>query len=493
MNMIESVRLFLPEIFLSGIALVLLGVEAARPRRLRVWSLAGSIGALVMTVWMVTGVSGQGHAFNGMVVADPFSSFFKIVALMGGILVLLLSEKEKSLMGEFAGAYAALILLSVVGTMLLVSAEDFLMVFIGLELATLPLFVLTGFARRDLRSSEGAVKFFLMGALSSGLTVYGISLIYGLCGTTSFRCIREWFLSGSAVGEIAPLFLLGLLFVLAGFAFKLTLVPFHQWVPDAYEGAPTPVTAFFSISREAGVFVVLLRFFGGFIPISEAGLTEFFIVLSILTMTVGNLTAVRQENLKRLLAYSSVAHAGTILIGVVAGNVLGRQGVMLYALAYVLMSIGAFAVVIAVSRVRGSEDIRTVRGLARDDFPLALLMLFFLISLAGIPPTLGFWGKFYVYAAAVDAGMYGLVAAGLLNAVVAVYYYFRIVQQMFFRMPESASGFAAGEIGTVPSVSREAGWGIQAVAYGSVGAILFLGIFPQSVLSWIRLAMHWIP
>ncbi len=473
--MIESAKLLTPELIVSGAGLLLLGIEAFAGKRVKALSLGVAILSLVAALFALVSLFPQARVF-GLLVLDPFALFFKFVALVAAVLILLLSEKDSDLFGSQSGSYASLVLFSTVGVMFLASAEDLLMLFIGLELTTVPLFVLAGFTRSVERSSEGAMKFFLVGAFSTGLMLFGISYLYGLTGSTHFVMIRQWFTSPAFAANEA-LFLVGILFFLVGLAFKLSLVPFHQWTPDAYEGAPTPVTAFFSVSREAGVIVIMLRFFSDYVNQNLIGLTGLFAVLSILTMTVGNLAALRQDNLKRLLAYSSIAHAGTIFVGVVAGNQLGREGAMLYSLTYFLMNVGAFSIVAIVSRLRNSDEIIAVQGLAKENFPLAFLMLFFLLSLAGIPPLLGFWGKFYVFAAAVQSKMFILVAVGLVNSIISVYYYFRIVHKMFFENPPA-------HLPAIPS--RIGQFSVQLVSLFAVAILVIFGLFPQQVLSWVQ-------
>ncbi len=474
--MIASIRLILPEIFLSGSALFLLGWDAFIQEHLKKWVFWMSFFALAITFFLLIHPPQEGVAF-GMLVQDPFSLFFKVLALFSAGFILLISREDKALMGDYAGTYVSLILFSVVGTMFLSSAKDLLMLFLGMELTTIPLFILAGFLRNDLRSSEGAIKFFLVGTLSTGLMLFGISYLYGLTGSTQFKEIYEWFNKTQLGNGDLVLFFLAILFLLAGLGFKLSLVPFHQWTPDTYEGAPTPITAFFSVSREAGVIVVTVRLFSEYLKQNQMGMTSFFALLSILTMTIGNIAALRQNNLKRLLAYSSIAHAGTIFIGLVAGNRLGREGIMLYSLAYFLMSLGAFSVVIYVSRLKNSEDISSIQGLSKENFPLSLMMLFFLLSLSGIPPFLGFWAKFYVFWAAIEAKLFYLVAIALLNAIIAVYYYFRIVHKMFFQEPSYSQ----------PLSSRlERHYGLEFATLLAVSLLLLFGIFPQSLLSWIK-------
>ncbi|OGR81297.1 MAG: hypothetical protein A3I11_00265 [Elusimicrobia bacterium RIFCSPLOWO2_02_FULL_39_32] len=480
--MISSIKLLLPEIFLSGIAIFLLLLDTAKDVQIKRWSYPIALFSLFFSFFLI-GVSEHGISFQ-MLAIDPFSSFFKTLTVLSCLLVVLISSKDLDLMGEQPGAYLSLLILSSVGTLFLSSVQDFFMLFVGLELTTIPLFILAGFAKKELKSSEGAIKFFLVGAFSTGIMLYGISLIYGLCGSTHFSAAQDYLNLTSGMAQDKTLFILAVIFILVGLGFKLSLVPFHQWTPDTYEGAPTPVTAFFSVSREAGVIVVMLRFFNDFANQSLIGLNEFFTLLAILTMTVGNIAALKQENLKRLLAYSSIAHAGTIFIGLVAGNVLGREGVMLYSLAYFLMSLGAFAVVIVISQIRKSEELLAFQGLARQNFPLAFLMLIFLMSLSGIPPFLGFWGKFYVFAAAIQSKMFVLVAVGLLNSVIAVYYYFKIVHAMFFKEP----------IENMTPIPKNINQTSLTIATGFAAfLILCFGIFPEQLISWIKGSAPFLP
>lgn len=480
--MILSIKLLLPEIFLSGIALFLLLLDTAKDNSIKRWSYPITIFSLLFSFFLI-GVQDHGQAFQ-MLAVDPFSSFFKTLTVLSCLLVVLISSKDSTLMGEQPGTYLSLLVLSSVGTLFLSSVQDFFMLFVGLELTTIPLFILAGFAKKELKSIEGAIKFFLVGAFSTGIMLYGISLIYGLCGSTHFSAVRDYLNLTSGIFPNKTLFVLAIIFILVGLGFKLSLVPFHQWTPDTYEGSPTPITAFFSVSREAGVIVVMLRFFSEFANQGLIGLNEFFTLLAILTMTVGNIAALKQDNIKRLLAYSSIAHAGTIFIGLVAGNQLGREGVMLYSLAYFLMSLGAFAVVIVIAEIRKSEELFAFQGLARQNFPLAFLMLIFLMSLSGIPPFLGFWGKFYVFAAAIQSKMFALVAIGLLNSVIAVYYYFKIVHVMFFKEP----------IEHLPPIPKNLNQTSLSIATGFAALIILcFGIFPEQLLSWIKGSAHLLP
>jgi len=471
--------LALPELTLSAAALLLLLLDVWAEKRLKAAALAVAFVALVVALVTVLTPPAGGRSF-GMLSHDDFSVFFKVLAILSAGLILLLSEKDSALMGKGAGTFAALVLLSTLGVLFLSSAEDLIILFVGLELTTLPLFILAGYLKSDARSSESAVKFLLVGAFSTGLMVFGMSYLYGITGSTSFHSLRSWLDQSVQSGADRTLFTVGALFLLAGLGFKMSLAPFHQWTPDVYQGAPTPVTAFFSISRDAGVIAVLLRLFGAFVNPSLIQFVPLFWILAVLTMTVGNITALRQDNLKRLLAYSSIAHAGTIFIGLAAGSETGRQGVMLYTFAYTLMSIGAFAVVIRVSRAKGSDDLSAIQGLAKEDFPMAVLMVFILMSLAGIPPFLGFLGKFYVFMAAVEQRMFWLVGIALINSLIAVYYYFRIVHRMFFMEP-------------VGSRSGGRQISVNLAAYASLAVLLLFGIFPQAALAWIGDHFRFLP
>ncbi|MBI4052388.1 MAG: NADH-quinone oxidoreductase subunit N, partial [Elusimicrobia bacterium] len=330
------------------------------------------------------------------------------------------------------------------------------------------------FERGDLKSSEGAIKYFLIGAFSSALTVYGLSLFYGYTGTTHL-------LKGVALTHNPhPLLLLGVLFLLVGFAFKASIVPFHFWVPDAYEGAPTPVTAYLSVAPKIATLGILLRIFTILIPHSKMDLTVLFEILTVLTMTVGNLSAFFQNNIKRLLAYSSIAQAGYMMIGFVVGSPLGQQGVFIYFLAYLFMNMGAFAVAIAVGQSEKSYDLSAFDGLGKRSLGLALLMSFFLLSLAGIPPLAGFIGKFYVFAAAIHGGFIWLAVIGVLNSVLSVYYYMRVTYRMFFVEPTTSE--------PVPS-------GLFLSTSLSISAffVFLIGIFPGAFIESVRTSMKFLP
>lgn len=474
----DGLRLLTPEIGLSLLALALMAADLffdARRGKVLValgFVAAGfALGSLGLAYNSPDAYQGLGTLWA----VDPMALFFKALVLATTVFVLMLTldYKPRSEL-RHPGSFAALVLLSAVGMMLLVSAVDLLLIFLSLELVSITSFILVGYERRDLKSSEGAVKYFLFGAFSSAVMVFGISLLYGALGTTRLIDIRP------VLGEgPAAMFLMGCLMLVVGFGFKVSMVPFHFWVPDAYEGAPTPVTTYLSIAPKAAALGVLVRVFGYLIPHTQLELQGLFTLFAVLTMSVGNLTALFQTNVKRLLAYSSVAQAGYMLIGFVTGDQLGREGLLLYALAYVFMNLGAFTVAITVGNEEGYE-LEAFDGLAVRSLGLALLMSFFLLSLAGIPPLAGFVGKFALFAAAVKGGHLWLAVAAVLNSVVSVGYYMNIAYHMFFRQPRTLEA-PRGELFLT---------GTLAVA--ALG-VLVVGLYPEPFLAVAHLSAEMLP
>jgi NADH-quinone oxidoreductase subunit N len=344
----------------------------------------------------------------------------------------------------------------------MVSAVDLIALFLGLELMSIPIYVLAGFDRRKLRSNESALKYFLIGSFASAILLYGMALLYGAAGSTSFAAIR------GGVAAASPLAILGVGLVVVGFAFKVSSVPFHQWTPDVYEGAPAAVTAFMSVTVKATAFAALLRLVGLGLGPLDATLHDVLWLLAVLTMVVGNLMAVIQDNVKRLLAYSSIAHAGYLLIGVVVGTVESYQAVIFYLIAYTFMNLGAFGVVVVLAhRGQDCERIDSFAGLARTRPVLSALMLLFMVALAGIPPTAGFFAKFALFMSAVNKGEVWLALVGVVMSVVSVYYYLRIPVLMYMREPG-------------PEAPRMEISSFEIVVLALCAfAVLFLGIFPN--------------
>jgi NADH-quinone oxidoreductase subunit N len=429
--------------------------------------------ALALSAYAAISVflTGESLSFNPdhpMLLLDRFSAFPIALVSVASFLVCWLSITYLAEVRINHGEYYALILISSAGMMLLAAATDLMIVFLGIELMSIPIYVLAGFDRRNLRSNESALKYFVVGAFASGILLYGMALVFGASGSLSFSGIRAGYPPAN------PLGLVGLAFLIVGFAFKISSVPFHQWTPDVYEGAPTSVTAYMAITVKVAAFAALLRTlavaFGDVLP----SLTGLFWVLAALTMVVGNVMAVIQNNLKRLLAYSSIAHAGYVLIGFVTGTVEGYAAVLFYLFAYVFMNLGAFAVLVALAnRGRDCERIEDLAGLARVRPALAALLSLFMLSLAGIPGTVGFVAKFLIFRAAVDTGHVVLAIVGVLASLVSVYYYLRVPVVMYMSEP-----------GEVP-LRQESSTGELFVLAVCAVAVLLFGFFPNDAPAWL--------
>ena len=425
-----------PELILSltAIALLLINVLAKKGAKgaIPYLSLAGIVVALLLCV-SLWGKSE--YAFNRMVVVDNYSLFFKIILLITAGLTVLMSIRFLQ-MEEFEyGEYYILVLFAAVGMMLMASAADLIIIFLGLETFSLSVYVLAGFFRTQPKSSESSLKYFLLGAFSTGFLLYGIALIYGATGTTNLKGIYEFVRKIQLLTD--PLLLIGMGLLIVGFGFKVASVPFHMWTPDVYEGAPTSITAFMSVGPKAAGFAAFLRVFLYALSSLQTDWVWILWVLAVLTMTLGNVVAIAQKNIKRMLAYSSIAHAGYILVAMVAASELGTASVLYYLLAYAFMNLGAFGVVILYGR-KGEENINIgdYSGMASKYPLLAAAMAIFMFSLAGIPPTAGFVGKFYIFSSAIKAGYIGLAIIGVLNSALSVYYYLRVTVMMYMRNPE---------------------------------------------------------
>jgi NADH-quinone oxidoreductase subunit N len=427
-----------PELVLVIAALGLMVTDAfiknKSEQRPLLWiGLAGILGSLAVA-WSLWGRE-PAYGFSGMVVVDNFSTFFTVLFLTAGGLTLLLSDSYVRKLGLAPGEYYALTLFATSGMVLMARSTDLIMLFLGLEVLSVSLYVLAGYLRSSDRSAEGALKYFLLGAFSTGFLLYGIALLYGVSGSTRLADIGTMVAQENLLQQ--PMLLAGMGLLLTGFGFKVAMVPFHMWAPDVYEGAPSPITAYMSVGVKAAAFAALLRVFSGSLAGLDAHWRELLWIGSVLTMTLGNLAALLQNNIKRMLAYSSIAHAGYILIGVVAGGEIGTAAVLYYLLVYTLMNIGAFAVVIAIEKKDEQQlDLRDYAGLGAKHPALGVAMAIFMFSLAGIPPLSGFMGKFYIFSAAVKQGYLALTIIGVLNSLVSVYYYLRVTIMMFMKEPE---------------------------------------------------------
>jgi NADH-quinone oxidoreductase subunit N len=426
----------LPEMVLAAAAMALLVLGVLRGEgstRLVAWL---AIGALLMVLVIAHLTGGAPRiGFYGMFVADAFGLFMKTLILAGSAVAILMALRFNEDHGIARFEFPVLVLLASTGMMVMVSANDLITLYVGLELQNLALYVVASFDRDSTRSSEAGLKYFVLGGLSSGMLLYGISLVYGFAGTTGFAEIGRLLTAGAPATGIV----IGLVFIAVGLAFKISAVPFHMWTPDVYEGAPTPVSAFFSVAPKMAAFALLIRFMiAPFGPLVGEW-RQIVVFLSIASMVLGAVAAIAQHNIKRLMAYSSISHVGYALIGLAAGSANGIRGVLVYLAIYLFMNVGAWAVILCMRRQgRMLEEIDDLGGLSRSQPGLALTLAIFMFALSGIPPTTGFFAKLYVFLAAIDAGLVGLAVIGVVMSVVSAFYYLRIVKVMYFDEPAGA-------------------------------------------------------
>ena len=431
-----------------------------------------SLGGIIWAAAATYNVMGaNGAFFGGTFLLDPFSTFFKFVFYIACGLGILVSINYLKIEDIRRGEYYALMLFATSGMMLMASAGDLITLYLGLELMALSIYILAGFMRSDNRSNESAIKYLLLGAFSSGIMLYGMSLLYGLSGTTNLAGILTFLREADLAN---PVLFLAMIMLVVSFGFKVAAAPFHMWVPDVYEGAPTSVTAFMSAGPKVAGFAVLLRVFTYALEPLHAHSTAIIAGLAVLTMAVGNIMALSQTNIKRMLAYSSIAHAGYALVGLAAGGPDGAASVMLYVCIYALMNMGAFGVVIMLRKTgeRG-EEITDFAGLGKSNKTAAFLMLIFMFSLTGIPPLAGFVGKFYIFKSAVQAGLVWLAVAGVLFSAISAYFYLRIIMIMYMKEPKGSI-----ELTTSPSLAL-------ALAI-SVTAVIVIGVYPTNLLNFAR-------
>jgi len=457
MNALTDFIPVLPElvVVVTAIALLMLGVfrSGDSTHAAANLAIAGLLGSLVLVLALV---GERRLAFESMFVMDGFGAFVKVLILVASSLSIALSlpylDQEK--LGRFE--YPVLILFATLGMLMMVSSNDFLSLYVGLEMQSLSLYVLAAYHRDSAKATESGMKYFVLGSLASGMMLYGISLVYGFSGTTSFDILAKLF-SGEEGHVVHPHlgFIAGLVFIMAGLCFKVSAVPFHMWTPDVYEGAPTPVTSFFAVAPKIAAVALFARVL--FDPFAElvAQWRQVIVFVAVLSMFVGAFAAITQTNIKRLMAYSSIGHVGFILVGLAAGSVDGVQGVLIYLAIYLFMNIGTFAVILSM-RQKGQlvEGINDLAGLSKTRPGMAFVMAALMFSMAGIPPLAGFWGKFYVFKAAVDAGLYTVAVIGVLTSVVSAYYYLRIIKIMYFDEPvESFDAPQSSAMGVVMALS----------------------------------------
>jgi NADH-quinone oxidoreductase subunit N len=472
----------LPELVLTAFALLVMILEPftplARKKNLGWFSICGLVaaGASCVFLW-----SSPGSAFSGSISNDTFSIFLIVLLLSIAALTLLgsISYLERDSVDH--GEFYALILMATAGGAFMVASTDLIMIFIGLEISSISTYILAGYKRGELLSNESSVKYFLLGSFATAFFLYGIAFVYGLTGTTNLDVIREILSNSGGVTRQPQLLWLAVILIFVGLAFKVSTAPFQVWTPDVYQGAPAPVTAFLSTAPKAAAFAVLVRaLIGSFEHVPEAASVVFWLLWlsAVLTMCVGNLAALWQSNMKRMLAYSSIAHAGYVLVGITAGGAEGAFAVLFYLAGYALMNVGAF---ILIAQLAGPgerhTDVADLTGLASKRPSIAAVMTVFMLSLAGFPATVGFFAKFYVFRSAIHAHLVGLTVIALLNSVVSVYYYLRPVVAMYMKESEV-------EPPATP-LPRPLAW---AVGLSLVG-IFFLGLFPSSLLQTLS-TMH---
>jgi NADH-quinone oxidoreductase subunit N len=430
-----SLPVILPEAVLAAgtLALVLYGALRGERGSALVNEIAVGLLGLVF-ILMLARNRPMGVTFYGSFADDAFTRFMSALALVGSLVTLLLSVEfmREERIGGFE--FPVLILLSTLGILMLISANDFIALYLGFELMSLALYVIAAYRRHDLRATEAGLKYFVLGALSSGMMLYGISLIYGYSGSVAFSAVANAIHDHASIGV-----LFGLVFALVGLAFKISVVPFHMWTPDVYEGVPTPVTTFFATAPKIAAMAVLVRVVITAFPGIANDWRQILTFVSIASMVLGAFAAIGQRNFKRLMAYSAIGHMGYALVGLAAGTVEGVQSVIIYMAIYVVMTLGTFAAILSMRRNgHAIETMADLAGLARTDPTMAFFLAAMMFSLAGVPPLAGFFAKFYVFAAAIKAGLYGLSVIGVLASCVAAYYYLRIVKLMYFDEPAPA-------------------------------------------------------
>ncbi len=464
-TLLASLQLSIPELILAvgAMALLMIGVFAGEKSASTVTGLAVAV-LIIAGLWLVL-KTGEGEAYGGAFLSDPFAKFMKVLALIGSItaMVMTVGHARSAQIDRFE--FPVLLVLATLGMLLMISANDLISLYLSLELQSLALYVVAAINRDSIRSTEAGLKYFVLGALSSGMLLYGMSLIYGFTGHTGFTQIAAALTAeGRSLGLI-----FGLVFVLAGLAFKISAVPFHMWTPDVYEGAPTPVTAFFAAAPKVAAMAILVRLvINAFEPV-VADWQQIIVFISIASMLLGAFAAIGQKNIKRLMAYSSIGHMGYALVGLAAGSMAGVRGVLLYMLIYMVMTLGTFACILAMRRKEGEnvENIDDLAGLSQTNPFMATVLTVLMFSLAGIPPMAGFFGKYFVFMAAIEAQLYALAIIGVLASVVGAYYYLRVIKVMWFDDAKGEFARTAGELKLVFGLS-----GLFVIGYVLIGGPL---------------------
>jgi len=476
MNMVD-LKPLIPELFLFVWALVVLMADVFSKRRSVAVPAWMTMAGLAVTGFLLMKFQGGGEVlWQGMFVADQYAYFFKIIFLGAAFFATGSSFGLAERMSHHRGEYFSLVLFSTVGMMFLASAKELITLYIGLELTTIPLFILAAYTKSSRKSSEAGIKYLIIGAASSAILLYGMSIMYGLTGSTYLHEITiNLSIYWLSYGMIGPAFSVALIMMVAGLAFKLSIVPFHMWAPDVYEGAPTPITAFLSVASKAAGLAAFVRIFCGMLVAFSTDVMaprdwgHLVAALAAITLILGNIVAIRQTNIKRLLAYSSISQAGYLMVGVVASSHLGIASVSFYAFTYLFANMGAFAIIAIFAERTGSEEIKDFAGLSKSSPVLSLCLAAFMLSLAGIPPMAGFVAKYYVFAAAIQAGYTWLVIIALLMAVVSLYYYANVVRVMYLVQEDNPHHIVPALPATIVLVLT------------GIGVLIF-GIFPQPIM-----------
>ncbi|CAN7258510.1 NADH-quinone oxidoreductase subunit NuoN [Ensifer adhaerens] len=464
--LLASLQLSIPELILAvgAMALLMIGVFAGEKSTSTVTGLAVAL-LIIAGLWLVL-KTGEGEAYGGAFLSDPFAKFMKVLALIGSItaMVMTVGHARSAQIDRFE--FPVLLVLATLGMLLMISANDLMSLYLSLELQSLALYVVAAINRDSIRSTEAGLKYFVLGALSSGMLLYGMSLVYGFTGHTGFDEIAAA-LTTTGTPSLGLIF--GLVFILAGLAFKISAVPFHMWTPDVYEGAPTPVTAFFAAAPKVAAMAIFVRIvINAFEPVVVQW-QQIVVFISIASMLLGAFAAIGQKNIKRLMAYSSIGHMGYALVGLAAGSMAGVRGVLLYMLIYMVMTLGTFACILAMRRKDGEnvESVDDLAGLSQTNPFMATVLTILMFSLAGIPPMAGFFGKYFVFMAAIEAHLYALAIIGVLASVVGAYYYLRVIKVMWFDDAKGEFARTAGELRLVFGLS-----GLFVLGYVLIGGPL---------------------
>ncbi|MFI5289490.1 MAG: NADH-quinone oxidoreductase subunit N [Polyangia bacterium] len=491
----QSLGYFLPEIILSVavLAIITIDVIAGRPSLKRSAGITlGALGLAFVAVLVKWNGDAAFGLFGGLIAKDPMGDFFALFFIVATAIVGISAMRSKDAIdyttGKESGEFYTLMMTTTIGMFLMATATDLLIAFLSLEMVSIMSYILSGFKRRNRASSEASLKYVIYGGVASGVMLYGMSLLYGLAGSTNMAVVRAACASTSATDTVV----FAVILCLAGFGYKIASVPFHMWCPDVYQGAPTPVTAFLSVGPKAAGFALLIRFFSGAIPGEIGhGLTStmpwplLLAVIACATMTLGNLAALGQTNMKRLLAYSSIAHAGYLLLGLCAGGHDGNFAILIYLVTYLFMNIGAFVVILAIADAGGGEELLDYRGLGKRAPLAALTMAFFLFSLTGIPPFAGFFGKYFIFASLISKGgslMVTIAVIGVINSAISLFYYARVLKAMYFE----------GSVEGAPAIKLPSIHSMTMIAMAVPTLLMFLVWGP--VMQFVETAMvQWIP